>query len=85
MDIMYSFKFLGMYVTSDGDDKYHIDKRKTLAIMSAKELDKLGLKNSLLDPEIKGLMLQSLVKIETVLWSGKCNDISVNSKSIRGL
>ena len=72
MDKIYSFKFLGMYVTSDGDDK-------------AKELDKLGLKNSLLDPEIKGLMLQSPVKIETVLWSGKCNDISVNSKSIRGL
>ncbi len=81
MDKIYSFKFLGTYVTSDGDDKYHIDKRKTLA----KELDKLGLKSSLLDPEIKGLMLQSLVKIETVLWSGKCNDISVNSKSIRGL
>jgi hypothetical protein len=62
MDKIYSFKFLGMHVTSDGDDKYHMDKRKVLAIMAAKELDKLGLKNSLLDPEIKGLMIQSLVR-----------------------
>jgi hypothetical protein len=62
MDKIYNFKFLGMHVTSDDDDNFHISKRKALAIMAAKELDKIGLKNSLLDPEMKGLMIQSLVR-----------------------
>jgi hypothetical protein len=62
MEKIYSFKFLGMHVTSDGDDNFHIEKRKAIASMAAKELDKIGLKNSLLDPEIKGMMAQSLVR-----------------------
>ena len=31
-ELKYNFKFLGMHVTSDGDDNFHIDKRKALAI-----------------------------------------------------
>jgi hypothetical protein len=62
MDKIYNFKFLGIHVTSDGDVNFHIDKRKPLAIIAAKELEKIGLKNALLDTEMKGLMIQSLAR-----------------------
>ena len=53
---------MGIHVTSDGDVNFHMDKRKPLAIIAAKELEKIGLKNALLDTEMKGLMIQSLAR-----------------------
>ena len=49
-------------ITSDAKTMYHIKQRKQAENLAKFELDKLNLKNSYLLPEIKGLMMQALVR-----------------------
>jgi hypothetical protein len=62
LEKVYKFKFLGMTVTSDNNDSFHLEHRKAIAKMGSNDLDKIGLKNSLLEPEVKGLLLQTLIR-----------------------
>ena len=59
---VYSFKYLGYIITSDDDNNLHIEKRKLVANLARKDLDKMNLKNPHLEPQVKGLMIQTLIR-----------------------
>jgi len=79
---VYKFKFLGMTVTSDDNCKQHLDQRRLAAGMGGSDLDKIGLKNSMLDPEMKGLLLQTMIR--TKLCYGLEN-VELNESAIKNL
>ena len=63
---VYTFKYLGYMVTSDDNNATHIEKRKLVANLARKELDKMNLKNMVLEAEVKGLMIQTLVRSKLI-------------------
>ena len=63
---VYSFKYLGYIVTSDDSNKEHIEKRKQVENMAKQELNKLNLKNMVLEAEVKGLMIQTLIRSKLI-------------------
>lgn len=70
---VYSFKYLGYMITSDDDNNTHINARINSVNMAKKELNKINLKNSWLDPEIKGCMVQSLCRSTLVYGMENAN------------
>jgi hypothetical protein len=79
---VYKFKFLGMIVTSDNSSKYHIEHRKQIARFGSSDLDKIGLKNSLLDPEMKGMLIQTLIRSKL---SYGLENIELSQSSLKSL
>lgn len=69
---VYDFKYLGYIVTSDNRNMAHVEKRKQVALMAKTELNKIDLKNALLDPEIKGMMIQTLVRSRLLYGLENC-------------
>jgi hypothetical protein len=67
-----TFRYLGYLITSDGKQTEHYSMRKQAANLAKRELDKINLKNSLLDPKIKGLMIQTLVRSRLVYGLDNC-------------
>ena len=59
---VYEFKYLGYILTSNDKQQVHIDRRKQFAAMAKNDLNKIGLKNEYLRPEIKGQLIQEQVR-----------------------
>jgi hypothetical protein len=72
---VHKFKFLGCEISSDGSNKAHISKRKSIAITAIAGLKELGIENPNMPPEMKGLLINSFLRSK-LMYAMECSNLN---------
>jgi len=72
---VHKFKFLGCEISSDGSNKAHISKRKSIAITTIAGLKDLGIEHPNMPPEMKGLLINSLLRSK-LMYAMECSNLN---------
>jgi hypothetical protein len=56
------YKYLGMWITSNGTNKVHLNKRKCIALSAIAPLKNIGFENRYLTPKLKGILFQTFIR-----------------------